>query len=76
MTTSFNELLANVEQLSKAELAELKQLVEQKWVDIRRAEIVEAAETARKESKEGKTIVLSTPDEIKGYFEKMMVNED
>jgi ribosomal protein L7/L12 len=76
MATTFNDLLDNIKQLSKAELEELKHVVEQKWVEIRRAEILEAAAAAKQESKDGKTIVLSSPEEIKGYFEKMMVNED
>lgn len=74
--TTFAELVDTLDQLTSDEMLELKRIVEKKWVDIRRKEILEAVEQGRKESEEGKTIVLSSPEEIKGYFSKMMSNED
>ena len=65
------ELTEKVEELSKEELEELKRIVELRWIELRRQEIFEAAEDA-----EGKTVVLSSPEEIKDYFMKMINNED
>ena len=70
------ELTEKVEKLSKEELEELKRIVELRWIELRRQEIFEAAEEARKEHAEGKTVVLSSPEEIKDYFMKMINNED
>lgn len=70
------ELTEKVEALSKDELEELKRVVELRWIELRRQEIFEAAEEARKEHAEGKTVVLSSPEEIKDYFLKMINDED
>jgi hypothetical protein len=74
--TTFAEIAEKVEELSKDELEELKKIVEVRWIEIRRQEILEAAEEARKEHAEGKTVVLSSPEEIKDYFLKMIHDED
>ncbi|SFQ00284.1 hypothetical protein [Parafilimonas terrae] len=73
---TFAELTEKVDELSKEELEELKRIIELRWIELRRQEIVEAAEQARKEHNEGKTVVLSSPEEIKGYFMKMINDED
>ena len=70
------ELTEKVEALSKDELEELKRVVELRWIELRRQEIFKAAEEARKEHAEGKTVVLSSPEEIKDYFLKMINDED
>jgi len=73
---TFAELTEKVEALSKDELEELKRVVELRWIELRRQEIFEAAEEARREHVEGKTVVLSSPEEIKDYFMKMINDED
>jgi hypothetical protein len=73
---TFAEIVEKLDELSPDEVIALKQLIEKKWVEMRRTEIADNVEMSRKESAAGKTIVLSTPDEIKGYFSKMMSNED
>ena len=73
---TFAEMAEKVDALSKDELEELKQIVEVRWIEIRRQEILEAAREARKEHEEGKTVVLSSPEEIKSYFMKMINDED
>jgi hypothetical protein len=73
---TFAEIIEKLDGLSKEELEELKRVVQLKWIEIRRQEILKAAQEARKESAEGKTVVLSTPDEIKKYFMKMIDDED
>ena len=74
--TIFAEIVDKVDDLSKEEIEELKRIVELKWIEMRRQEILNAAEQARKESAEGKTVVLSTPEEIKSYFMNIIHNED
>ncbi|HEX8460722.1 MAG TPA: hypothetical protein VF623_04810 [Segetibacter sp.] len=71
---TFAELVESVENLSKEEMVEMKRIMERKWMDIREQEIIEAVEEARRESEEGKTVVLSSPQEIKSFFDKMMNN--
>jgi len=73
---TFAELTEKVEALSKDELEELKRVVELRWIELRRQEIFEAAEEARREHVEGKTVVLSSPEEIKDCFMKMINDED
>ena len=73
---TFAELVDTLDHLSAGEMLELKHIIEKKWTEIRRKEIAESIRDARKESEEGKTILLSSPEEIKGYFSKMMNNED
>jgi len=73
---TFAEIVDKVDALTKDEVEELKKIVELKWIEIRRKEILEAAREGRKEHLEGKTVVLSTPDEIKSYFLKLVTDED
>ena len=63
--TAFAELIEKVDGLSKDELEELKPVIQLRWIEIRRQEMLEAAEEARRERAEGKTVVLSSPEEIK-----------
>jgi len=73
---TFAQLVEKLDELSKAEVLTLKQLIEKKWVEIRRTEIADSVKKSREESATGKTIVLSTPDEIKRYFSIMMTNQE
>jgi hypothetical protein len=73
---TFAEIVDQVDDLSKEELEELKKIIQLRWIEIRRQEILEAAEEARRERAEGQTVVLSTPEEIKSYFMKMINDED
>lgn len=61
-----------VENLSSEEIDELWEILRCK----KEEEIFNAVEEARKESKEGKTIVLSSSEEIKNFFRKMMKDVD
>ena len=65
---TFAEVLEAVEHLSTDERKKLLQIVERK----KEEEIFKAVDEARKESKEGKTIALSSSDDVKSYFEKKM----
>lgn len=69
---TFAELVEKVEQLSEDEMDELNVILQRK----KEQELIKLVEDARKESREGKTLVLSSPEEIKLYFEKIMNNED
>lgn len=69
---TFAELVETVEHLSEDEIDELRNILRKK----KEQEVVEAVEAARKESHEGKTIVFSSPEEIKTYFEKIMKDAD
>ena len=69
---TFAELIETVEHLSEDEIDELREILRKK----KEQEILEAVEEARKESEEGKTTVLSTPEEIKSFFGKMIKDED
>jgi hypothetical protein len=73
---TFADIAEKVEYLSKDELEELKRVVEMRWIELRRQEIFEAAEEGRREHAEGKTVILSSPQEIKNYFMKMIQDED
>ena len=73
---TFAELVESVEHLSKEEMVEMKKIMERKWMAIREQELIDAVEQARRESEEGKTIVLSSAQEIKSYFEKMINHGD
>lgn len=64
--------METVEHLSEDEIDELRAILRKK----KEQEILEALEDARKESEEGKTIVLSSPEEIKSFFAKLMNDED
>jgi hypothetical protein len=69
---TFAELVEKVEHLSEDEMDELREILRRK----REEEVFEAVQEARKESSEGKTLVLSSPEEVKSYFEKLINNED
>jgi len=69
---TFAELVETVDHLSEDEIDELHAILRKK----KEEEIFKAVEEARKESEEGKTIVLSSPEEIKDFFQKMMNDED
>lgn len=69
---TFAELVETVEHLSEDEIDELREILRKK----KEQELIEAVQEARKESAEGKTIVLSSPEEIKAFFEKMMKDAD
>jgi hypothetical protein len=73
---TFLEITEKIHALSKDELQELKRTVELRWLELKRQEIFEAAEEARKEHAEGKTVVLSSPEEIKNYFIQTIHDED
>ena len=73
---TFSELVDTLDQLTTGEILELKRILDERWVSIRQEEILAEVAIARKESKEGKTSILSTPEDIKVYFSKMMSNED
>jgi hypothetical protein len=72
---TFSDIVENVDNLSKDEIEELKEVVQLKWLEIRRREIADAVAEGRKEHEEGKTIVLSSPEEIKNYFLKLEGHE-
>lgn len=69
---TFAELVETVDHLTEDEIDELRNILRRK----KEEEIFKAVEEARKESSEGKTLVLSSPEEIKSYFEKMMNDEE
>lgn len=69
---TFAEVVETIEHLSEDEIDELREILRKK----KEQELIEAVEEARKESEEGKTIVLSSPEEIKAFFGKMMKDED
>jgi len=64
---TFAELVEAVEHLSEDERDELSLILARR----KQAELLKASEEARKESEEGKTVVLSSPEEIKSFFEKL-----
>jgi hypothetical protein len=69
---TFAEIVKNVENLSFDELNELQVILQIK----KEKEILAAIEDARKESAEGKTISLSSKEDIKNFLEKLAKNED
>lgn len=72
---TFAEIVENVDNLSKDEIEELKEVIQLKWLEIKRQEIAKAVEEGRREHAEGKTVVLSSPEEIKNYFLKLVDHE-
>lgn len=68
---TFEELVKTVEHLSEDERDELRDILRRK----KEQEIIEAVAEARKESAEGKTVVLSSPEEIESFFKKMINDE-
>lgn len=76
MMATFAEMVEELDSLSKEQLQEIKRIVERKWISIRQQEILDAVEEAKRDKEEGRTIVLSSPEEIKEYFNKILENED
>ena len=72
---TFSELVDTLEHLSNGEMLELKRILDERWVHIRQEEILAEVAMARKESINGKTLILSSQEDIKKYFSKMMSNE-
>lgn len=73
---TFAELVDTVYNLSKEEMEEMRRILDKKLISLKEQEILDAIEEAKRDKEEGKTIVLSTPEEIKGYFEKILENGD
>ena len=69
---TFAELVEKVEHLSEDEIEELRDILRRK----NEQKILKAVEEARQESREGKTLAFSSPEEVRSYFEKMMNDED
>ena len=69
---TFAELKERVEHLSGDEIDELREILRKKAIEKKEQEILEASKLALKEYEEGKTISLKSPEEIKGFFNKMM----
>lgn len=69
---TFAELVETVEHLSEDEIDELREILRRK----KEEEILEASKEALKEYKEGKTISLSSPEEIKKFFNNLMNEND
>ena len=67
---SFAEIVETVDHLSEDEIDELRAILRKK----KEQEILEASEEALKEYKEGKTISLKSPEDIKNFFNEMMNN--
>ncbi len=74
--SKLSELVSTIETLSIEEMEDVKKVVEKKWLGLREQKIMKDVEDARKESKEGNTLILSSPEEIKTYLNKMILNED
>lgn len=64
---SFAEIVETVDHLSEDEIDELRAILRKK----KEQEILEASEEALKEYKEGKTISLKSPEDIKNFFNEM-----
>ncbi len=73
---TFAELVDTVYNLSKEEMEEMRRILDKKLISLKEQEILDAIEEAKRDREEGKTIVLTTPEEIKGYFEKILENGD
>lgn len=73
---TFAELVDNVVHLSIEEMEEMKGILNRKLAEKKRQELYEASEEAMKEYKEGKSITLSTPEEIRKYFTDIMNEKD
>lgn len=65
---TFAELVETVEHLSEDEIDELQEILRRK----KEEEIFKAVEEVRQESKEGKTISFSSPEEIEVYFKRLI----
>ncbi len=64
---TFAEIVETMDHLSSEEIDELREILRRR----KEEEIFKAVEEVRQESKEGKTVKFSSPDEIKAYFEKL-----
>lgn len=73
---TFAELVDNVVLLSKEEMEEMRRILNRKLISLKEQEILNAVEEAKRDREEGKTIVLSSPEEIKSYFAKILDNGD
>jgi hypothetical protein len=74
--SKLEEIINSFEALSVEELEQVKTIAEKEWLRKRQDQIIALVEEARKESAEGKTLVLSSPEEIKSFFEKLLANEN
>lgn len=68
---TFAELVENIHHFSEDEIEKLREILKNK----KEKEILEASKQALKEYEEGKTISLSSPEEIKKFFINL-VNEN
>ncbi len=73
---TFAELVDNVVHLSTEEMEEMRRILNRKLAEKKRQELYEASEEAMKEYKEGKSITLNTPEEIRKYFTDIMNEKD
>ncbi len=73
---TFSDLVDEVVLLTKEEMEEMRRILNRRLISLREQEILDAIEEAKRDQEEGKTITLSTPEEIKNYFEKMLENAD
>ena len=73
---TFAELVDSVDQLSKEEMEEMRRVLDRKLISMKEQEILAAVEEAKRDRVEGKTITLSSPEEIKGWFNKILENGD
>lgn len=71
-----NEIVSKVTALSDDELYEIEKAIKKEKTERKINEILEAAKVARQESKEGKTYVASTPEEIIQWFKDVMNDEN
>jgi hypothetical protein len=72
----FKEIVNKVSALSDDELNKIEKVIKKERTERRINEILEAAKAARLESKEGKTYVASSPEEIIKWFKDVMNDED
>lgn len=73
---TFAEIVEQVEFLNKEELKEIRNVVEERWALINHHELVKAIEQSRKDRAEGKSVILSSPDEIKNWFSKNILSDE
>lgn len=73
---TFEELVDTVVNLPKEKMEEMRRILDKQLISFTEQEILDAVEEAKRDREEGKTIVLSSPEEIKDYFAKMVDNGD
>lgn len=73
---TFADLVDSVDNLSKEEVEEMRRILDRKLIELKEQEILEALEEAKRDRIEGKTITLSSPEEIKDWFNKILENGD